>query len=315
MLVETIKTTPWIPDSIVCDCFDKILTDDIIHRLGKATRTGVHKISDLIRILREDRVLVQVLVCIKELAGHDLLLSCVSGSLLLVPNDFAIGPMMRKGSYDPFMMGCFVSNIQKNNVVVDVGANIGQYTTASCKTQQPSKVIAIEPHPGNLMFLKKNLQLNRCRNTEVYSVAASDTYGKRNLFSSSVNAGDHRLWNDNDENRTKFAVELNSIDSLVEPPINLMKIDTQGSETEVIKGAKNVIQNSPDLKMIVEFWPYGLEKNNSSGKELADLLFSHDFTVFHANEDEQYLSPLLQKELVEMLKYKPKHFINIWCSK
>ena len=91
-----------------------------------------------------------------------------------------------QGIYTPYYLP-----IEKNDVVVDIGANIGVFTVyAATKTQ--STVYAIEPFPSNFVCLEQNIHINRLGNAIPLRFAVSDKSGTA-LFLDAGASQHHRL--------------------------------------------------------------------------------------------------------------------------
>ena len=63
----------------------------------------------------------------------------------------------------------------KNDIVIDIGANIGYYTLIMRKAL---KIYAIEPSLENIERLRRNVGLNDCKNVEIINMAVGDRNGK-----------------------------------------------------------------------------------------------------------------------------------------
>src|SRR5262249_30484885 len=90
---------------------------------------------------------------------------------------------------------------------------------------------------------------------------------------SADNQGDHRL--ELQSTRTDTAqVRVKTIDSLLRnvPLIDVVKVDTQGSETHVVQGMAETLNRNSNTRMVLEFWPFGLHNCGSSVEELVDVL-------------------------------------------
>ena len=72
------------------------------------------------------------------------------------------------------------------------------------------------------------------------------------------------------------------MDELVEGPVRFLKIDTQGSEWLALQGARRLLEASPDLGLLIEFWPYALR--GARPEQLVALLFELGFTLGKATE-------------------------------
>ena len=165
--------------------------------------------------------------------------------------------------------------IQPGMTVVDVGANIGIYSAFFAKiVGNTGKVYAFEPSPHNFNLLQK---YNKNKNLTLIQAAVGDTTGKITLYVSDKLNVDHRTY-ESGENREKIEIASYRLDDyLKSEKIDFIKMDIQGFEYQALLGMKNILQNNPDIKILMEFWPYGLAKAQSSTEELLDFLHKLGF--------------------------------------
>jgi len=72
-------------------------------------------------------------------------------------------------------------------------------------------------------------------------------------------------------------IELARVDDLVEGPLRVLKIDTQGSEWLALAGMPNLLAASPRLALLIEFWPYALR--GAQPEQLLEFLARQGFTL------------------------------------
>jgi FkbM family methyltransferase len=148
--------------------------------------------------------------------------------------------------------------------VIDVGSHIGHYTLIAAKLVGPKgKVIAIEADPKNFEILNKNIELNKLNdNVITINYAASSKEEKIKLFTPEKDAG-QTIFNTIISNRVnpneKFIeVNANTLDNLLQEneisvnEVNWIKIDVEGAELEVLKGAHNILSKSKDISLLIE---------------------------------------------------------------
>jgi FkbM family methyltransferase len=175
------------------------------------------------------------------------------------------------GSYEPEQTQAFQRIIRPGDIVFDVGAHYGYYTLlSSALAGSKGKVFAFEPSPGNIPHLKKHLTINQCNNVEVLELALSDHQGTAR-FDNHAGSGTGHL---SPEGGVEVAVS--SMDALSSrlPLPNVVKIDCEGAEVEVLKGAEKIIQvgkpaiflstHGDDLKQtcfsLLDSWGYQSER-------------------------------------------------------
>ena len=147
------------------------------------------------------------------------------------------------GKYERYETEILQSQIKKDDVVVDVGANIGYYTLLVAR--RVKRVYAIEPDREIFAILKKNVEENNLKNVQLFNAAASDKKERKYLIKDEENMGNSRLGDEKG-----VLVNCLRLDDILvnEQFISAIKIDTQGWEPEVIEGAKKIIKrDSPTL--------------------------------------------------------------------
>jgi FkbM family methyltransferase len=222
--------------------------------------------------------------------------------LVLNQEDHVMGSALLRGRYEPLGTKLFLERLALGMTVVDCGANIGIYTClASGAVGATGKVFAFEPEPSNFDCLIRTIELNRLSNVQAERAALSDCDGEARLFLSDINMGDHRI-GAVDETRTSVAVVTRSLDSYwadASPQVDLLKMDVQGAEGLILKGMAKTILRSPKLKIVMEFWPYGLIRCGTNPRDLLDDLAGYGFTMRVIDQEHGTLRPV--KNVAELL--------------
>jgi FkbM family methyltransferase len=152
---------------------------------------------------------------------------------------------------------------KQGDIVVDIGAHIGLYTIISSKrVGTKGKVVAIEADPGNFEMLNRNIKLNQLTNVIPLNYAVYSKETKIKLYLPSGESGFTKYntimsnWVNTED---KFVeVNANTLDYLLqlnqirEEQVNWIKIDVEGAEFEVLKGAQNVLSKSKDIALLME---------------------------------------------------------------
>jgi FkbM family methyltransferase len=169
---------------------------------------------------------------------------------------------------------------KEGDIVIDVGAAFGFYTILASKRVGPSgKVIAIEAQHDSFEMLNCNTKLNRLTNITTLNYAVYSKETKVKLYSSysimAERAG---------KNTNKFVeVNANTLDNLLlqqqisHADINWIKIDVEGAEFEVLKGATAILSSSRNIALLVEIHGQG------SYRKITEFLNAYNFKIEFEN--------------------------------
>jgi FkbM family methyltransferase len=173
-------------------------------------------------------------------------------------------------------------------IVVDVGAHYGRYTLIAAKRVGPKgKVISIEADPSNFDMLDKNIKLNEPSSENVIAInyAASSNKSKVKLSIPEKESSGHTIYSSIIPGRSpseKFIeINANTLDNLLHEngisaeQVNWIKIDVEGAELEVVKGAANILSKSKDIALLIEI--HNIEDGKTLYEPIVDLLNKYDF--------------------------------------
>ncbi|WP_105401617.1 FkbM family methyltransferase [Neorhizobium sp. T7_12] len=169
--------------------------------------------------------------------------------------------------------------LRRGMTVIDIGANIGVYTRfLSRGVGSSGEVHAFEP--SELNFLRLGQSASKLNNVFLNQAAVGDRSGTTTLFVSQELNVDHRTF-DSGDGRKEVPVRVIALDDHFSPAkrIDFMKIDVQGFELSVLKGATRILKENRDLKILMEFWPFGLNQASTSARELIDFARDLGFSV------------------------------------
>jgi FkbM family methyltransferase len=130
----------------------------------------------------------------------------------------------------------------KNAVVVDAGANIGIFSIYAAR-KGARKAYAFEPVRETCDILEENVRLNRLEKKIIpVNLALGEKKGRANISFCMAGDGCASIGNDGGGNR-KQMVRITTIDAYMGGArVDFIKIDTEGYEAQVLKGAKNTIK-------------------------------------------------------------------------
>ena len=166
--------------------------------------------------------------------------------------------------------------IHANDVVFDIGANIGVFALYAATRADGVKVKSFEPFQGNAKFFLKNQRESRVENIEFFPQAVAGTSGTQNL-------NVHESWmlhslTDKDSGETGIEVDCVSLDYVFKDIVqcDLLKLDCEGGEYEILYPASKETF-SKIMRIVCEFNVLDSEKRN--GEVLCDFLVKSGFVV------------------------------------
>lgn len=159
--------------------------------------------------------------------------------------------------------------LRENDLFVDIGANVGSYTLLASK-EVGARSVSYEPIESTWQILEFNVKLNKIEHlATIKKICVGSTVGHVK-FTKNLDTMNHVSINENEENTVE--VPIDTLDNQLENenPI-LIKIDTEGYEKEVLKGAQSTLKKSTLQAIIVEI--NGSDKKyNSSSNEVVEHL-------------------------------------------
>ncbi len=153
-------------------------------------------------------------------------------------------------------------------VFCDVGANIGLYSLYAAKAKPTSRIISIEPAASNFVRLARNIQVNNVTNILPMNVALAGRACFGYFYLSDLESGSAlHTFNATGSNHQKYkqGIIATTLDDLVyvwgvEHPTHL-KIDVDGNELDILKGATKVLGNKKLKEILIEVSHEGEKKD------------------------------------------------------
>jgi FkbM family methyltransferase len=239
------------------------------------------------RILRVDNYLLLDI----HVPNHDYRIHCP-----LNKEDFIV---MTK--HEEQIMGLFRPS--EGDTVVDIGAHMGRYTIPCSKSAGMSgKVVAIEAHPYNFSILQHNLRLNKIKNVILLNCAVYSNRARLKLYLPDEDLGytmHHSLMTNylaskysNEIERKYIEVEADTLDNLLKARginvVNWIKIDVEGAELEVLRGAREILSTNTRISILVEI--HGKDTYGPTMELLKTNNFKIEFEKTYDNGEKHVLA-------------------------
>jgi FkbM family methyltransferase len=152
------------------------------------------------------------------------------------------------GYFEKDIRDYIAQSLAEGDIFVDVGANIGCFTLLASKlVGGQGRVLAFEPQAEAFGRLSANVQLNSLSNIELNNFALGAAAGEMKLYSSGsdwshCSSLHPSSWHNEQIFSTVKVVKLDDVLSQASvKQVKLIKIDVEGGELDVLRGAENVL--------------------------------------------------------------------------
>jgi FkbM family methyltransferase len=175
------------------------------------------------------------------------------------------------GFYEHPTQKFFIKTVRPGWVVYDLGAHVGFYSLlGSVLVGEGGCVVAFEPNPRNLHYLKQHIKLNHVKNVIVYEAAVTDVSGSAH-FAATTSLSGH-LSEGAHDTLTVSAIKLDDLyaeGKLLAP--QMIKMDVEGGEVAALRGATHVLS---DCRPVILLGTHGLGVLDECSSFLKELNYS-----------------------------------------
>ncbi|MFZ0335392.1 MAG: FkbM family methyltransferase [Candidatus Acidiferrales bacterium] len=166
------------------------------------------------------------------------------------------------GCYELSKQQALKQFLRPGSTFVDVGCNKGDFALlASRLVGSQGRVLAFEPHPENCHWIRRSIAKNAYHNLDLYELALSDANGIAQLHLGEK-SGFHTLLAGTPRKETgTIQVQTRRLEDLLaevqfERPIDAIKIDVEGAEMSVLRGARETISRNPHIVLFLDIHPH-----------------------------------------------------------
>jgi len=211
--------------------------------------------------------------------------------LLVLPGMTGATGSIYHGLHEFEDMGLVLHALRPGDLFVDIGSNVGSYTILAAGACG-ARVLAIEPNPATFVHLNDNVRLNDLeRLVQTRNVAAGAATGVLE-FSTDLDVLNHVISETDSAELPRTQVPVETLDSLLAGDAAfLIKIDTEGYETEVIGGALGTLSDPALVAVVMEMNDsgkrYGFDEN-----KLHRLMLENGFRPFRYDPIDRAITPL-----------------------
>lgn len=170
--------------------------------------------------------------------------------------------------------------IKNNTVVVDAGANIGVFSLLVAKKRPDCIIYAFEPTPSIFKKLQRNTR--KFPNIKLFNAALGEKNGTAHIVDLGGGGECNHIGDEG------IPIEMKTIDSLG-IDMNFLKMDTEGYEAEILKGAAMTIKKN---KPVIAMSAYHKPDDKTELPALLNSIAPYDCVLHHDAEDDFICRPL-----------------------
>lgn len=188
----------------------------------------------------------------------EIMLNVLGNKMLLpVADEGLTKDLIIEGIRERNSVRAFFKEYKPGMNTIDLGANLGYYLLMEAKIAQKGKgkIYAVEPNPFTFHYLKKNVKLNGYNNIKLMNLGISDKKGKLPFYmSKSWNCSRFDKGSDDSDIIKVQQIKVDTLDNLFKgKKIDFIRMDVEGYELNILKGAKELIKNNPGIAIFFEF--------------------------------------------------------------
>jgi FkbM family methyltransferase len=212
------------------------------------------------------------------------------GALWLLKRDF-IGESILEGGFE-IPETRFASQLLKPGMtVLDIGANQGFHTLLfSKRVGRQGRVLAFEPSRADFKRLKLHLAINFCSNVQLFDCAVGEVNGTADFYAVRENSVLNSLRPPDTELKiTANSVPVKRLDNILSESglaqIDFVKIDVEGGELAVLKGARSLLEREYRPIILCEVIEMRTRPWGYPGRSVIEFLDQSGFKWFDLSAD------------------------------
>ena len=190
-----------------------------------------------------------------------------------------------------------IKELKEDDIFYDIGANLGFYTILAQEFITNGEIHSFEPNPKIFKILKKNCKLDIFKNTYLNQIALSDKIGEIDFYDREIarhSGGSSLIKHGHFKKYKIIKVKTIKLDDYIfaynHKSPTIIKIDVEGGEPFVLKGAINLIEKYNPI-IIMEFLPDNLHYeavNILLNKKYKAYRIDNNGNLFPMNENDLY---------------------------
>jgi len=224
-------------------------------------------------------------------------------------------PLYLTGTYEAGTLSVMGKCLREGDIFIDVGANIGLMSIFSSRAiGNKGKVYSFEPVLETFTILKKNIEINKIKNIDAFNIGVSDSKGKSFIYTNPYSGkGSSSFIKPPDQSESKeYEIIIETLDEFLIghhlTNIRMLKIDVEGWELHVLRGARSLLR-SPQAPIICVESSELTGSNNDSGDIYSHIIGINNYLIYKLEKGKGLPSKLIKVTDASELPYHD----NLFC--
>jgi FkbM family methyltransferase len=200
------------------------------------------------------------------------------GIIKCISNDLTVCETILKGNTweEELFNDYFKPYIKEDTTILDCGAYVGSHTILMKKLNRNNDIFVFEMMPEHYKIIQDNIKLNNFDNILTFNFALGEKIDRIKLpninYNKNNNYGGIGFHSDKDNNIDMTLINLDYIIPFIRKPVSFMKVDVEGNELNLLRGAKELITKYKPI-IEIEIWKNKYEEliNSDIWKYLESL--------------------------------------------
>jgi FkbM family methyltransferase len=209
------------------------------------------------------------------------------GSKVYFPRGSAVFDLICKnGIFEPEIVHLLLKLTRAETTIFDVGANLGLMALPMLQACRTCRVVSFEPSPNSLRFLRQTVEA--CTHRSRWSIvekALSDVEGQSEFFLAATTNSmfDGLRSQERTGHQTSVTVPVSTLDKewreLGRPTVSVIKIDVEGAEGLVLKGARELLKEMTPA-LVIEWVEDYLLRYDTPAEMILSIASEFDYRLF-----------------------------------
>jgi FkbM family methyltransferase len=227
-----------------------------------------------------------------QLNNEEILVQTIYGNKYIIDSsDLIMAPqLITYRQWESDLSSLLFNSVNKDTKFIDIGANFGYFTCLAASKIGPTgsgKVYSFEPNPKLFKLLEKNSIINwSMAPITLNQFALGSDDGDGILFIPNNGAANATLTNLKESEVTKAEIKIKKLDSILacDENIDIIKIDVEGYEYDVLRGATRIIKENPNIKIVIEWSIPQMNDAKININEFINFIHEQGLKIFHLPE-------------------------------